>query len=101
AGRLVDAEGRPRPGLRLAPHHTPGWIADPNFGYFTEWIRTDPAGRFRIEGLVPLLRYGLDVQIENSTSEGSNLFKDLTLEPGEMRDLGDVREVSHRSMPAR
>jgi hypothetical protein len=99
AGRLIDAEGRPRPGLQLSTLFTPAMRADRNSGEFTEWIRTDPAGRFRIEGLVPGLRYSLNVMIESSISEGSNIFKDMILEPGETKDLGDVREESQRSVP--
>ena len=48
-------------------------------------------GRFRIEGLVPGLKY------DGGTGEGFRyfvvLFHDLTVTPGEVKDLGDLKVV--------
>jgi hypothetical protein len=65
--------------------------ADPTVGEFAEWVRTDEAGRFSVEGLVPGLRYSLHVESEGAMFGKSLVFKDVTLEPGETRDLGDLR----------
>ena len=51
-------------------------------------IRIGRDGRFRIEGLVPGLKYGA------SASDGftylGELFHDVTVTPGEVKDLGDI-----------
>jgi protocatechuate 3,4-dioxygenase beta subunit len=49
-------------------------------GFFSG--RTDAEGRFKIEGLLPGVKLG---------AYYGNLFKNLTLQPGEVRDLGDIR----------
>jgi protocatechuate 3,4-dioxygenase beta subunit len=49
-------------------------------GFFTG--RTDAEGRFKIEGLLPGVKLG---------AYYGNLFKNLTLQPSEVRDLGDIR----------
>jgi RNA polymerase sigma factor (sigma-70 family) len=89
AGRLVDDQGRPRPGLRLTNLAQPA--GDPTLGEIPVWIRTDPDGRFRVDGLVPGLRYRLDI-FHDSGFGGGPIVRDAVLKPGESRDLGDVRE---------
>jgi RNA polymerase sigma factor (sigma-70 family) len=52
-------------------------------------IPVDRDGRFRVEGLIPGLKYSADA------GAGMNLlgplFRDLILAPGETRDLGDIK----------
>jgi hypothetical protein len=75
-GRIVDHDGQPRGGLEL-------------FG-----IRIGRDGRFRIEGLVPGRKY------EASAVEGfrglGTVFSDVTVAPGETKDLGDLKVVSSK-----
>ena len=58
-------------------------------GNYGGGIRLGRDGRFRIEGLVPGLQYGA------GASEGFNylgeLFHDVTVTPGEVKDLGDIK----------
>jgi RNA polymerase sigma factor (sigma-70 family) len=72
-GRIVDDDGQPRGGLEL-------------FG-----IRIGRDGRFRIEGLVPGRKY------EASAVEGfrgiGKVFRDVTVAPGETKDLGDLKVI--------
>ncbi len=98
-GRIVDDEGKPRGGLRLSsaggsyPERPnvqgvlPGTLLsadrDPNEG-----LRTSGDGRFRVEGLVPGLMYAASV-LERSMRIGT-LFQDVTVAPGEVKDLGDL-----------
>ncbi len=96
-GRLVDAAGKPRPGLRLFPPG-PG-RADPADAVATDWAQTDAEGRFRLEGLVPGLRHRMAVLVDGSFNTGSTLFEGLILRAGEDRDLGDVRVESDRPQP--
>ena len=74
--------------------------ADPTIGEFAEWVRTDEAGRFHVVGLIPGPRYSLNVSIDSTIFPGSQIFEDVILEPGETRDLGDVREESQRPKPS-
>jgi len=100
-GRFVDLSFKPKeekgsPFLdmdeksRLADHD------DPEKGEFPQtWPDRD--GRFRVEKLVPGLRYraavyrnGVRVGIVGRTLVSETAFKDLVLKPGEVRDLGDI-----------
>ncbi len=93
SGRIVDDEGRPRKsvfignprGSKVDNPETddilPG--ADWNNG-----IRVDADGRFTIEGLVPGLKYDANTRASALEFFG-DLFKDVTVAPGEAKDLGD------------
>ena len=64
SGRLVDREGRPRPGVRLS-YRGP---ADVNRGTappFPRDVTTDREGRFAVEGLVPGLEYVLRIAVDD------------------------------------
>ena len=93
-GRIVDEEGRPRAGLGImsAGGSMPGRPAEQGIlpgGNYGGGIHLGRDGRFRIEGLVPGLKYGA------GASEGFNylgeLFHDVTVTPGEVKDLGDIK----------
>jgi hypothetical protein len=85
-GRLVGADGQPRANVQLHLMWQPvGGIRrflglDVPIGYFTSEIKTDQQGRFRIDTLLPGLKYQLSgIQF----GEG--------LRSGETKDLGDVQ----------
>jgi RNA polymerase sigma factor (sigma-70 family) len=75
-GRIVDDDGQPRGGLEV-------------YG-----IRIGRDGRFRIEGLVPGRKY------EASAVQGfrgiGNVFRDVTVASGEVKDLGDLKVIPPR-----
>ncbi len=90
-GRMVDSGGEPRAHFSFRPQ-----VLDklrPERGSVDHWpfrVTTDRVGRFRVEGLVPGLRYRLSLE----TAEGAvNLLRGPEVAPlkaGENRDLGDV-----------
>jgi hypothetical protein len=82
-GRLLDADGRPRAGVRVKlwvrTRQAPSWL-----DYSPNSVVTDKDGRFRIEALVPGFPFLL------RDNQGSIPFGD-GLRSGEVKDLGDVR----------
>ncbi|MBI1914177.1 MAG: sigma-70 family RNA polymerase sigma factor [Planctomycetes bacterium] len=88
-GRLVRAGGEPRTGADLM-FLLGNRFDDPDRG--THPTRHFPIGKdgtFRIEGLVPGMKYDLGV-LEKGMIVGS-IFKDLTIKAGQTKDLGDVQ----------
>jgi hypothetical protein len=81
-GRLVDEDGQPRKGANLLYWSAPSLAAS--------GLRTDKEGKFRLEGLTSGLKYSLAVVRVANVLEG-RVFQDLTVKPGQIRDLGDVR----------
>jgi hypothetical protein len=55
----------------------------------TRGFRPDKEGKFRIEGLVPGLKYNLSV-VKKGRIVGY-AFQDYTIKSGENKDLGDVK----------
>ncbi len=90
AGRIVDEDGRPRAGLEV--NNLFSYSIDPQPPADRGELSAVPIGRdghFRIERLVPGLTYG------GGASQGhmyrGDLFRDVTLAPGEVKDLGDLK----------
>ena len=54
-------------------------------------IRLGRDGRFRIEALVPGLQYGGTARRRVLTTTLGELFHNLTVTPGEVKDLGDIK----------
>jgi RNA polymerase sigma factor (sigma-70 family) len=101
-GRIVDENGEPLPAKDALPGRNPASVglamnakleiathADPRVGTFPD-CGSDGEGRFRIERLVPGLRYSCDIYREGGGYAGQ-AFEDLVLKPGETRNLGDIR----------
>jgi hypothetical protein len=88
--RLVDEQGKPLGDVRvnlLVPS-----LPEPGLGALQE-SRTDNAGRFHIEGLVPGLKHALtlngDPAKRVSLSAGDRL-EGLSVRVGEVKDLGNI-----------
>jgi beta-lactamase regulating signal transducer with metallopeptidase domain/protocatechuate 3,4-dioxygenase beta subunit len=94
-GRLVDGDGKPLAGVELQDSHLPTnlWVKGSNgeFSRINESFLTDTDGRFCIEGLAPGLEYtprAFDKRVGKYLSMAA--FQ-VALEPGEAKDLGDVK----------
>jgi len=94
-GRVVAPDGTPRanaqfmagPHFSKKPRVLPFDIL-PNLSFGN--VGTDAEGRFHVDGLVPRMHYGASVGDRQFGLFG-DLFDDLTVEPGEAKDLGDVK----------
>jgi RNA polymerase sigma factor (sigma-70 family) len=100
-GRILDENGRALDAKDLDPRSavppvlsldTKAELAareDPAAGIVAP-MTVGPDGRFRIEPLVPGLSYSTTIWRGTGMNAGP-LFENLVLQPGEVRDLGDVR----------
>jgi len=108
SGRLLDADGKPITKASLAfiavPMTKPDQPRRLDTGLHviersaykpSQAPRTGAQGRFRVEGLIPGLKYNLALPrtgpVDSTELRWSGLaFSNLVLRPGETRDLGDV-----------
>jgi protocatechuate 3,4-dioxygenase beta subunit len=90
-GRLLDPFGTPLTGADIAGDFKGGQfnLAQGWGGFF--WGKTDKDGRFRIEGIIPGVRVGAHHRHGSPSRQGDLIFDALTLQPGEVRDLGDIK----------
>jgi protocatechuate 3,4-dioxygenase beta subunit len=79
-GRIVDEDGRPLKDHALVIHRM-GYQGAGDYS-----ARTDAAGRFRVEGLVPGQSY-----VPDDPSGRRSLYREFTVAPGEAKDLGEAR----------
>ncbi|MCA9052932.1 MAG: hypothetical protein KDA75_03800 [Planctomycetaceae bacterium] len=108
-GRVLDEQGDPladatlhneSPSISDPSQSLPG--PDPQQGSIVRWygegeVRTDDEGRFELRGIIPGLKYSVGVTAlrrfhgeDQSVSLGT-IFENVTVEPGETKDLGDLR----------
>ena len=89
-GRLVDAEGQPRPGVSFLiffEKKDDGSSAR----HFPERVKTDRDGRFRVEGLAAGLRYQIIEEGKPPELGVAVVGTRLSVRAGESKDLGDVK----------
>ncbi len=92
-GRVVDAEGKPRNdvtisgALPIRPDPERGMLD--NQATVDAKTTVDAHGRFRIDGLVPGVKY--DANGGSPNWFDGLVFKDVQVGPGEVKDLGDLK----------
>jgi hypothetical protein len=61
--------------------------------HFPQDVTTDAGGRFSFEGLVPGLEYIVKVAPAGAEASALRVGEAHLLQPGEIKTLGDVREL--------
>ena len=85
-GRVVDEEGKPRTDVEI--FSTIRERMDPEFGDLRDKPTVDAKGRFRIEGLVPGVKY--DALGHSHHKASGPILKGVQVGPGEVKDLGNI-----------
>jgi len=88
-GQIVDPEGKPRANVTLQIRVKRPRLGGGSIDHEPARIRTDAAGRFRIEGLAPALPYQIDVQAPPKQRADRRIAIAPTAS-GETRDLGTI-----------
>ena len=94
AGRIVDDEGQPRRRCSSAAptasdnKHPETHDILPGSDW-NQGVRVGDDGRFLVEGLVPGLKYSANAR--TGFEAYGDLFVDVTVAPGEAKDLGDLK----------
>jgi RNA polymerase sigma factor (sigma-70 family) len=112
SGRAIDAEGRPWQGVQLTvslnldatdrktlPYEAQTWapfIAVGKNELFNRLGTTDGDGKFRVEGLLPGLRYEMQPLVPGikkavDAKRPFAIQRGLTVKGGETKDIGDLR----------
>ena len=92
-GRVVDADGLPRPGVELRVLFLRKVRGEEIGGeHLVRRVVTDREGRFRIGLLVPGVRYEIGVVAKGGAPGGYLERTWWTIGPGASQDWGDVRE---------
>jgi RNA polymerase sigma factor (sigma-70 family) len=90
-GRVVDDEGQPIKGLEINSIEGTFPKRPDVKGILPDVARVGGDGRFRVERLVPGLLYGASAS--DRPRLYGELFRDVTVAPGEVKDLGDLKIV--------
>jgi len=100
-GRIIDDDGQPCPKLALGqpdsrrekrPFEEIDILPGTDIG---GGIALDKDGRFHVVGLVPGLYYAAGA-IDRGVVHIGELFDDTKMEPGEMKDLGDLKVLPYK-----
>jgi hypothetical protein len=87
SGRIADQDGQPVAGFR----------GEFSVGYWGQYeFTTDKEGRFRVEGLVPGLKYSVWQGIKGGVV---NIHPGTIPEPGKNKDLGDIKAANPGGLP--
>jgi RNA polymerase sigma factor (sigma-70 family) len=92
-GRLLDLDGQPIAGVVISPSFEDG-AARTLYQHVDQPGRsqcTDKDGRFRLEGIIPGLKFGLGLRHGRTFLVGEPRIGLRLVKPGETLDLGDIR----------
>jgi RNA polymerase sigma factor (sigma-70 family) len=88
-GRLLTGDGEPVRNAQISVRVEAGQLNLARSWNGMYWAGTDAEGRFTLEGLLAEVRLGANVTHKDAGV--ADLFQKVKLEPGERRDLGDVK----------
>jgi hypothetical protein len=94
-GRILDEDGKPVVDARVRVFYADngvGWLSETVVGE----IQTDAEGRFRLEGLIPGLNFGIGFRKGANFLDAGQILQKLTVEPGEAKSLGDIPTKVYR-----
>jgi hypothetical protein len=99
AGRVLDEDGQPLGNVVLNSLGRFGPEATADRGLLPEspgslGLPVGRDGRFRVEGLIPGLKYGATAR--RGRMDLGTVFDDVIVAPGEMKDLGDLKVVPRK-----
>jgi hypothetical protein len=86
-GRVVDDERKPRTDVEI--FSTIRERPDPERGDLRQKPTVDSQGRFRIEGLVPGVKY--DALGHSPVKPSGTILRGVQVAPGEVKDIGDIK----------
>lgn len=92
-GRLLDENGHPLDGVEVSIN-PPGATGSELYRFAApsgKPVRTDKDGRFRIESVVPNLKFWLNLRRERTYFVGEPRIGTRQVKPAETLDLGDLR----------
>ncbi|MHB1424222.1 MAG: sigma-70 family RNA polymerase sigma factor [Gemmataceae bacterium] len=98
SGRLLDGDGNPLEGVEVSIN-PPGVIGSELYRFAApsgKPAHTDKDGRFRIEGVVPDLKFWLNLRKERTFFIGVPRIGVRQVKAGEALDLGDIRTKPQR-----
>jgi RNA polymerase sigma factor (sigma-70 family) len=92
-GRLLDLDGLPITGVNITPSGEKGTTSElyRHLSPQAELPRTDKDGRFRVDGLVPEVKFSLGLHKGRTYYIGEPRIGLRQVESGKTLDLGDVR----------
>ena len=93
-GRVLDADARPVAGAEVSVILPLSTAAQEVFNYLYQQhprVRTDADGRFRLTGVIPELRFGLNVRTGERFLIGKPPLGMKEVKPGATLDLGEFR----------
>jgi hypothetical protein len=88
-GRILDEDGKPVAGAHVRifyPEDSVRWLSEAVLGE----VPADNEGRFRVEGLIPGLEFGVGYRKGPNFLDPGDRTRKLTVESGKTKDLGDV-----------
>jgi RNA polymerase sigma factor (sigma-70 family) len=93
SGRLLDADGQPQDDVEVAPVGLDKTVRElyRQLDQRRGPVRTDRNGRFRLEGVVPGVKFQLSLRQGRTFLVGEPRIGTKEIKPGQSLDLGDVR----------
>ncbi len=90
-GKLANSDGKPLTDVQIVSLDIFGAPRPIDAAWLRFPVKPDKNGNFRIDGLVPGLKYNLDIMKGKYIARLTGSVKALTVKSGETKDLGEVQ----------